>query len=321
MPQPNSAREEKLLDTYSQAIVGVVEKLGKAVVQVNVARKTRNYQEQQGLGSGIIITPDGFIVTNHHVIEDAKKIEVTLTSGVSYQASLIGIDPSTDLAILRVLANNLPFAILGDSDKLRVGQIAIAIGNPLGFQSTVSAGVISALGRSMRSKSGRLIDNIIQTDALLNPGNSGGPLVDSQANVVGINTAMIAMAQGIGLAIPSNTVTWIASELITKGKVQRAYLGITCGPYPLVPSLKRIFKLKKDTAIQIISVAKASPAKLAGIQEGDIIVLANDTPVGHIDDLQKVLSTKPVGTVCKLTLLRDFKKKEVFVITGEAKID
>ncbi len=312
-------RENKLLDAYSQAIVSVVEKVGPAVVKVAVYNTSQRDDRMGGFGSGLLITPDGFVVTNNHVIDNARNIEVSLTDGKMLQASLVGRDASTDLAVIRVLANGLPYATFGNSDWLKVGQLAIAIGNPLGFQSTVSTGVVSALGRNLRSDSGRLIDNVIQTDALLNPGNSGGPLVDSSGKVVGINTAMIQRAQGIGLAIPSNTVTWVISELIAQGKVRRAYIGITGGSFPAYSQLERLLKIKTDTIVEILSVENTSPAKVAGLKKGDLILSINDTPVKDMDDMQKILTKNPVGSVCKVTIFRRSEKKDLFIITTEAK--
>ncbi len=314
-----SIDDKEILDAYSHAVINVVEKVGPAVVKVDVIRTNGNpyLQEQQGLGSGVIITPDGFMITNHHVIDGAKKIEVSLTNGKNYKAQIIGKDAATDTALLRLPTNDLPFAEFGNSDRIKVGQLAIAIGNPLGFQSTVSTGVVSALGRSLRSDAGRLIENVIQTDALLNPGNSGGPLVNSNGQIIGINTAMIPMAQGIGLAIPSNTVSWVVSELLSKGKVQRAYLGILGRGRPLERQLQRYFKLTNDTCVEIIHVEPKSPSR-GLLQIGDFIVALNGQKVTSIDDLHKYMSRKPGGTLFKLTIVRDFKKRNIYITAGVA---
>src|SRR5579872_1242068 len=277
MNQTQRGREndDQLLDAYSNTVVNVVEIIGPAVVQIkNLADKES--ETTHGMGSGVIITPDGFVLTNNHVVQGGKAMEVTLTTGKSYDGQLIGTDPATDLGLLRVLDNGLPFAQLGDSDRLRVGQLVIAIGNPYGFQSTVSTGVISALGRAMQNQEGKFIENIIQTDSSLNPGSSGGPLVDSQGKIVGINTAMIRMAQGIGLAVPSNTATWVISELISFGKVRRGILGIMAKTQSIAVQIQKIFKLKFPTLVEIISVEKGSAAENSGLKTGDLIFKVND---------------------------------------------
>src|SRR4030042_1051863 len=248
-----------ILDVYSQAVTKVVAKVGPSVIHVRIKKKGRARHraipyESEGSGSGVIIAPDGYAITNNHVVEAADTIEVSLPDGSTYSAEPIGQDPATDLALLRISGTGLPIALLGDSDKLRVGQLAIAIGNPLGFQNTVTTGVISALGRSLRSRSGRLIENIIQTDAALNPGSSGGPLVDSHGLVIGINTAIIQFAQGICFAIPVNTVRWVVSLLIREGKVTRGYLGISGQMIPLPVRAVRRLQLGHDTAVQVLGV-------------------------------------------------------------------
>ena len=239
-------QDDELLDAYSRVVVGVVDKVGPAVVSIGVKKLAPSpaSPEQTAAGSGVIITPDGFVLTNNHVIEQANTVEVGLTDGSSLSGHVVGTDPATDLAVLRVEANGLPLAELGDSEKLRAGQVAIAIGNPLGFQNTVSTGVVSALGRAMRGESGRLIENMIQTDVALNPGNSGGPLVDSRGRVIGINTAMVSMAQGLSFAIPVNTAKWVMGELILNGRVTRVRLGIAGQTQPLHPRVQRYFQLE-----------------------------------------------------------------------------
>jgi S1-C subfamily serine protease len=311
-------QDEQLLDAYSRAVVGVVESVGPAVVSIGVRKGGRNPQGE-GAGSGVIIAPDGFVLTNHHVIEGAGSIEVSLTDGAEYPAQIVGSDPSTDLAVIRVSAGGLPSATLGDSDKLRVGQLAIAIGNPLGFQSTVSTGVISALGRSLRSPQGRLIDNVIQTDVSLNPGNSGGPLVDSAGRVIGVNSAMIYRAQGISFAIPVNTAQWVTGELIARGKVRRAYLGIAGQVRPLSRRAQRYYELTLSSAVEVMSVEPNTPAGRAGLRISDLIVAIDDQPTANVDDIHRLLRGYQSLTPVKLTVLRDQKRIEVRVMLGEAK--
>ena len=316
--QSSLDNDKKLLDAYSKAVIDVVKKVGPAVVQIEITNAHgENPILQRCQGSGVIITPDGFILTNHHVVKDANTITARLTSRKSYVAEIIGIDPSTDLALLRILANDLPHASFGNSERLRVGQLAIAIGNPFGFQSTVSTGVISATGRSLRSGDGRLIENVIQTDALLNPGNSGGPLVDSNAEIIGINTAMIASAQGIGLAIPSNTATWVVSEILTHGKVKRAYLGIIGQILPISKQLQHLLKLTNETVVEVLSLADTSPAASGGLLTGDWIIAIDNTPIGNLDDLHRHMTKKPAGTLFQLTIIREYKKRKVYIISGE----
>jgi S1-C subfamily serine protease len=269
--------------------------------------------EQTAAGSGVIITPDGFVLTNNHVIEQANTVEVGLTDGSSLSGHVVGTDPATDLAVLRVEANGLPLAELGDSEKLRVGQVAIAIGNPLGFQNTVSTGVVSALGRAMRVQSGRLIANMIQTDVALNPGNSGGPLVDSRGRVIGINTAMVSMAQGLSFAIPVNTAKWVMGELILNGRVTRVRLGIAGQTQPLHPRVQRYFQLQASTAVQVVVVEDNSLAQRAGLQVGDRIVEINGQVIADVDDIHRTLS-RPLGDApLKLKILRGNEVREIQV--------
>jgi S1-C subfamily serine protease len=272
----------------------------------------------QASGSGVIITPDGFVLTNSHVVEGAGDVEVTLTDGGVFSAQVVGGDPATDLAVVRVGAGSLPAAELGDSDGLRVGQLVIAIGNPFGFQSTVSTGVISALGRSLRSPSGWLIESVIQTDVPLNPGNSGGPLVDSRGRVVGVNTAILAMAQGLSFAVPVNTARWVISEIITRGKVRRAYLGLSGQVRPLGRRAQRHFNLSAASAVEVVSVEQGGPARKAGLREKDLIVAMNEESVATVDDIHRRLAGCEPGTRLALTVLRDSQRREVEIITGEA---
>lgn len=318
-PVTGGASDEELLDAYSRAVISVVEKVGPAVVSIRVKKRARSRRpEGEGAGSGVIIAPDGFVLTNNHVVEGAGEVEVTLTEGNTFTAQIVGCDPATDLAVIRAGSSGLPAAELGDSDLLRVGQLVIAIGNPLGFQSTVSTGVVSALGRSLRGQSGRLIENVIQTDVALNPGNSGGPLVDSRGRVVGINTAMIMMAQGISFAVPVNTARWVASELITRGKVRRAYLGLSGQTRPLSRRAQRYFELAGATAIEVVSLEENGPAQRAGLRAGDRIVALNGKSVGTVDDIHKLLLGWPSGSPLRLTLLRDGERLELNVVPGEA---
>lgn len=310
--------DEDLLDAYSRAVVGVAEKVGPAVVSIGVKKRTRSPRVgQEGAGSGVIIAPDGFVLTNHHVVDGAEDVEVRLTDGRSLPAHLVGGDPATDLAVVRAEASNLPTAELGDSDALRVGQLVIAIGNPLGFQSTVSTGVISALGRALRSQSGRLIENVIQTDVPLNPGNSGGPLVDSRGRVIGVNTAMIFMAQGISFAVPVNTVKWVVGELVTRGRVRRAYLGIAGQVRPIGRRIQRHLELQAATAVEVVSVEEEGPAHRAGLRDGDLLVGVNGKSVASVDDIHRLLTGWTAGSPLSLTVLRNGERLQVQVIAGE----
>ncbi len=311
--KPNN--DQEILDAYSQAVISVVEKVGPSVVSIDVSSRRSNQFENHGLGSGLIITPDGFILTNHHVIADTNSIMVRMTDGTKIPAELVGQDDATDLAIIRVVSNGLPYSEFGNSDKIRVGQLVIAIGNPFGFQSTVSAGVISALNRTLRSDSGRLIENVIQTDVSLNPGNSGGPLVDSRGQVIGINTAMIVRAQGISLAISANTAQWVVGELINHGKVQRAYLGIIAAIRPVSRFVQRYLGVPQDTAVEIISAEKNGPAYKAGLTPGDVIISMNEKPIKDIDDIHRILGIKSKGSKFHLTILRNGKKQQIPVAT------
>jgi S1-C subfamily serine protease len=311
-------KEETLLDAYSQAVISVVEKVGPAVVSIGIRQKGSDGYEGEGAASGVIFAPDGYVLTNNHVVENAKEVMVGLTNGDTYQAEVIGTDPATDLAVIRAGTNGLPIAELGDSDTLRVGQLVIAIGNPLGFQSTVSTGVVSALGRAMRSPTGRLIENIIQTDVPLNPGNSGGPLVDTRGRVVGVNTAIIRPAQGISLAIPVKTASWVIGEVLVHGKVRRAYLGLGAQVRPIRPAAQRQFQLDSPTVVQVMSLDKNGPAAKGGVQEGDILLMLDGKLVGTVDDVHRLLTDIPAGTRITLGILRDNERREVEVVTGEA---
>ncbi len=291
-----------LLDAYSRTVVSAVARVSPAVVNIDVKQRIniqRGARELSGNGSGFIITPDGFILTNSHVVHAANSITVNLPDGREYPALLAGDDPDTDLAVIRIDAPQLAYVRLADSEDLRVGQLVIAIGNPLGFQASVTAGVISALGRSMHAQSGRLIDNIIQTDAALNPGNSGGPLVNSAGEVVGVNTAMIRPAQGICFAIASNTARLVAGWLIRDGRIRRGYIGVAGQNVPIHRRIVRFYGLPLETAVLVVSVEKNSPAERTGLREGDLIVAFNDQPIGSVHHLHKVLVGEQIGVNCQ----------------------
>ena len=309
--------EESLLDAYSQAVISVVEKVGPAVVSIGVRQKGGNGYLAEGAASGVIFAPDGYVLTNNHVVESAAEVQVGLTDGDTFQAEVVGRDAATDLAVVRAATNGLQIAELGDSDALRVGQLVIAIGNPFGFQSTVSTGVISALGRAMRSQTGRLIENIIQTDVPLNPGNSGGPLVDSRGRVIGVNTAIIRPAQGISLAIPVKTASWVISEILTHGKVRRAYLGLGAQMRPVRPAAQRQFQLPSPTVLEVASLEKNGPAAKGGVREGDFLLGLDGKAVGTVDDVHRRLADVPAGSHIKLSILRDDERLDIEVVTGE----
>jgi S1-C subfamily serine protease len=312
--------DDSLLDNYSRSVVSAVSRVAPAVVNIEIQQRAKGRpHEVAGSGSGFMITPDGFILTNSHVVHHAAQIIVNLSDGREYSAQLIGDDPETDLAVIRIDASQLVHVRLADSESLRVGQIAIAIGNPLGFQASVTAGVISALGRSMYSQSGRLIDNIIQTDAALNPGNSGGPLVNSAGEVIGVNTAMIRPAQGICFAIASNTAKLVAGWLIRDGRIRRSYIGVAGQNVPLHRRVIRFYNLPLETGVLVASVEKDSPAKSAGLREGDVIVAFNDRPIGTIHDLHKMLVSEQIGVPAKLLVIRHTEKLELSILPAESR--
>jgi S1-C subfamily serine protease len=313
------APDHSLLDAYSQAVMGVAEKVGPAVVAIEVEPSRRSGRQGRGGGSGFLFTPDGFILTNSHVVHDAADIEVTLTGGRRYQGALIGDDPQTDLAVVRILAPDLTAAPLGDSTRLRAGQMVVAIGNPYGFQWTVTAGVVSALSRSLRSQSGWLIDNIIQTDAALNPGNSGGPLINSRGEVIGVNTAIIPAAQGICFAIPGNMAQFIASRLMRDGKVRRSYIGIGGQNVPLHRRVVRFYNLPVESAVMVTSIEPDSPAHKAGIMDGDVLVEADGRPIPDIDALQKLLTDERVGVTFPVVVIRRTERMTFDVTAAESR--
>jgi S1-C subfamily serine protease len=326
---PERAADDSLLDAYSTAVTGAVERMSPSVVNIEVhqsAGRTRSGEprERRGGGSGFVFTPDGLILTNSHVVHEAARIAVTLADGRRMPATVIGDDPASDLAVLRLDQPHfgepgLTAAALGDSQRLRVGQIVIAIGAPYGFQSTVTAGVVSALGRSLRSYSGRLIDDVIQTDASLNPGNSGGPLVDSAGRVVGVNAATILPAQGICFAIGINTAKFVASRLLRDGRIRRSYIGVSAQTVPVHRRVVRFYDLPTEMGVVVLEVEENSPAKRAGLREGDIIVALEAHPVAGVDDLHRVLTDVRVGVSCALTVLRWTEKLELKVVPEEAR--
>jgi S1-C subfamily serine protease len=292
------------LDAYSRAVTTAVARVRPAVVHIQVRRSGRRGQPREGAGSGFIITPDGYLVTNSHVAGGATALEATLPDGRTVDGQLVGDDPDSDLAVIKIGADGLAYGQLGDSARVRVGQLAIAIGSPYGFQHTVTAGIVSALGRSMRGATGRLLDNIIQTDAALNPGNSGGPLIDSTGAVIGVNTAVILPAQGICFAIASNTAERVAIALIREGRVRRAYLGVSAHDVPLPRRVVRHFALPQQSAARIESVARDSPAALAGLRPGDIIVALGGASIAGVDDLQRILTGGRIGESVEAVVLR-----------------
>lgn len=312
--------DEQLLDSYSQTISGVVEKVGPAVVNIRVhqpRRSGRGSPDGGGGGSGFIIAPDGFVLTNSHVVHNGGQLEVTLADGRQFEASLVGDDPDTDLAVIRINASQLPHARVGDSQAIRVGQIAVAIGSPFGFHQTVTAGVVSALGRSMRSQSGRLLDNVIQTDAALNPGNSGGPLANSRGEIIGVNTAIILPAQGICFAIASRTAEFIAAWLIKEGRIRRSWIGVAGQNVPIHPRVVRFHRLDVNHGMLVLNVEPGSPANRSGIREADIIVGFAGEPVAGIDDLQRHLVASRIGMPSVVTVLRHTEKLELVVTPEE----
>ena len=295
---------DEALDAYSKAVVGAVELVGPAVVSIYVGGDSADARERGGAGSGVVVTPDGYLLTNEHVVQRVEEARVTFVDGRSVSAVVVGRDPATDLAVLRAQTAALPYARLATSKLLRAGQLVVAVGNPLGFESTVSAGVVSALGRSLRSRQGRLIEGIVQHTAALNPGNSGGPLVDAKGRVVGINTAIIAQAQGIGFSVPAATAQWVLTEILTQGRVRRAYLGISVRDRPIDLRLVRALGLSVTRAIEVIGRDNAGPAVESDLRPGDLIVGVNETPLNGTDALHRHLSRWPVGSPLTLDVVR-----------------
>lgn len=311
-PEAASTDDAPILDAYSAAVVGAVDTVGPAVVSVYVGGNEDDAARARGgAGSGVVVTPDGYILTNEHVVQRAQTVRVAFVDGRSVSAAVVGRDPATDLAVLRAHSTTgLPHAQLLSAAP-RVGQLVVAVGNPLGFESTVSAGVVSALGRSLRSRQGRLIEGIVQHTAALNPGNSGGPLVDARGGVVGINTAIIAQAQGIGFAVPATTAQWVLTELLTQGRVRRAYLGISGRDRPLDRRLVRALGLAQMRAVEVMSRDAEGPAAQSDLRPGDLIVAVNKVPVDGMDALFRHVSRWPVGTSLTLGILRRTQSLEI----------
>lgn len=307
--------DEELLDSYSRTISGVVHDVAPSVVNIRVQHAGQS--GPAGSGSGFVIAPDGFILTNSHVVHGASKIDVTLADTRAVSAIVVDEDPDSDLAVIRVNAPNLKHVLLGDSSKLSVGQIAIALGSPFGFQQTVTSGIVSALGRSMRSQSGRLMDDIIQTDAALNPGNSGGPLVNSRGEVIGVNTAIILPAQGICFAIASNTAELIAGWLIRDGRVRRSWIGVAGQTAPLHTRVVRYYRLPITRGVLVLGIDSNSPAAAAGLQMGDVIVSFKGDPISGMDELQKRLIAAEIGMASPLTFIRHTEKLETTITPRE----
>ena len=324
-PFSHDTSDSHLFDAYSRAVMGAAESVSPAVVNIEVSQRSGRHTGSSsspdapaGSGSGFIVAPDGYIITNSHVVHRASRISVTLSDGRKSSAELIGDDPGTDLAVIRITGSNLAAVALGDSQAIRVGQLAIAIGNPYGFQCTVTAGVVSALGRSLRTGSGRLVDNVIQTDAALNPGNSGGPLVNSRGEVIGVNTAIILPAQGICFAIAINTAKLVAGHLIKDGKISRGYIGIAGHNVELPRRFVRFYRLPAETAVRVAAVEADSPAALGGIKEGDLVIALGDSPIAGIDDLQRYLTMSQVGIRTPVSLIRGTEQLTLEIVAIEA---
>jgi S1-C subfamily serine protease len=298
------------LDAYSSAVTHAVETVGPAVVKIDAAK---------GGGSGVLFTPDGLILTNSHVVDGAGALKVAMTDGRSMRADLIGQDADTDLAVIRIDGSSLPWATLGDSRAVRVGQIAIAIGNPYGFDHSVTAGVVSALGRSLRARSGRLMDDIIQTDAALNPGNSGGPLVTRRGEVIGVNTATILPAQGLCFAIASNTARFVASRLLRDGRIRRSYIGLAGQTVPIPRAVARENQLAVTSGVFVVSVEANSPAANAGLKDGDVVLAFAGVAVTGVDDLHRLLTEEQIGVSAPVTILRSARRRQIYVVPSESR--
>src|SRR5947209_15286535 len=322
-PPHSPVHDDELLDAYSRAVTGAAEKVGPAVVSVEVRhradrRGARPAREVPGSGSGFVFTPDGFVLTNGHVVHGATRIDVAFADGRRMQADLVGDDPGTDLAVIRVPPVALNVAELGDSSALRVGQLVVAIGNPLGFQSTVTAGVVSAVGRSFRSVGGRLIDDVIQTDAALNPGNSGGPLVDSRGRVVGVNTAVILPAQGICFAVGITTAKFVAGQLIRHGRIRRGRIGVAGQTIPLLRLAPRAHGIGAKSGVLVTGVEPGNPAERAGVVSGDIIVVIEGKAVTVVDDLHRLLVTESIDARTTIVVLRKADRLELAIVPEES---
>lgn len=312
--------DRTLLDAYSRAVIGAADKVSPAVVNIEIRHRhdmVGGSRRGEGSGSGVVYAPDGFVLTNSHVVHGAGYIGVTLTDGREFEAQLVGDDPDTDLAVIRIPATGLAAASLGDSQRIRVGQLVVAIGNPYGFQTTVTAGVVSALGRSLRAGTGRLIENVVQTDAALNPGNSGGPLVTANGEVVGVNTAIILPAQGICFAIGSNTARDVAMQLMKHGRMRRSYIGVGGQTIAVPRRIVRHYQMLKETAVRVMSVEAGSPAARAGVREGDVIIGCGGKPIAAVDDLHRLLTHERMGQRLALTVVRRSEKIVIDIIPGE----
>jgi S1-C subfamily serine protease len=315
--EPIPPEDEELLDAYSRAVIDVVDRVGPAVVRLDVV-KGKDERRQGGTGSGVVVAPDGLVLTNSHVVGGSAQVRVATVEGRSLTARVVGDDPDTDLALVRIDAPvTLPAAALGNSKLLKRGQLVIAIGNPLGFESTVTTGVVSALGRSLRAQSGRLIDDVIQTDAALNPGNSGGPLVSSHGEVVGINTAVIMGAQGICFAVASNTANFVLGELVRHGRVRRAYIGIAAQQFAVSRRLRHTAGLVQDSAVMVAQVEPGSPADRAGIVSGDILLTLDGIPVTGADDLIRLLAGDKIGRTVAIEARRNGEHRRMSLVPGE----
>src|SRR5947209_5358044 len=314
------ANDQVLLDAYSNAVIGVTERVGPAVVRVETGPKVRSLRERGGVGSGIVISPDGLVLTNSHVVGSSKEIRLRDTDGFVTDARVLGVDPDTDLALLRADgARDLPYASLGNSKGLRRGQLVVAIGNPLGFESTVTAGVVSALRRSLRARTGRLIDDVIQTDAALNPGNSGGPLVSSRGEVIGVNTAIIQGAQGICFAVAANTANFVLGELVRHGRVRRAYIGISAQQTTIPRRMQLAAGLTQSSAATITASEPGSPANRSGLLTGDMIVSLDGEPITGADDLIRLLTGQRIGKSIEIGVLRLGKPRTFTLVPEERK--
>ena len=316
IPEISQPDDGELLDAYSQAVIRAVETVGPAVVKIDA----KSGAGRAAGGSGVVFTPDGLVLTNSHVVDRAAQLTVALPDGRSMRADLVGQDADTDLAVIRVsppTSISLPWATLGDSRRVRVGQVAIAIGNPYGFHHSVTAGVVSALGRSLRAQSGRLMDDIIQTDAALNPGNSGGPLVTTRGEVIGVNTAMILPAQGLCFAIASNTARFVAARLIRDGRIRRSYIGVAGQNVPIPRAIARANQLAVTSGVLVVSVEPSSPATTAGLRDGDVVLTFDGAAVTGIDDLLRRLTDERIGVAVAVTVLRAGRKRQLTIVPSE----
>jgi S1-C subfamily serine protease len=322
--ESENSSDDALLDAYSRAVISAVEKVSPAVVNIisqpgEVGNMLRRRFRGPGMwtGSGFVFTPDGFILTNSHVVHNAKSIGVTLQDGSQFQARVAGDDPHTDLAVLQIDGAGLPYAPFGDSDALRVGQLVVAIGNPYGLQCTITSGVVSGRGRSLRAGSGRLIEDIIQTDAALNPGNSGGPLVTPRGEVIGVNTAMILPAQGLCFAIPSKMATFVASRLVRDGKIRRSYIGVSGQNAPIPRKAAVALGIERESGVLVVSVEEGSPAQASGLAGGDFILSMDGKPIASVDDLHRILTEEKIQTPSVLTVLRRTGKADITIVPEE----